>query len=129
MKPVFPKAIVVVIWLSFLPFIATATEFSQGRDIFQQNCTPCHSVDRDAVPDMYGFNLTLYGIMGRKSADVDGFQYSEAMIKSGITWTPSLVELFIKDPFVVLPETRMIFFGLADSDERKILVEFLSSLK
>ena len=105
-----------------------AADASRGPDLFANNCRPCHSPDAGTKPDMYGMNLTLYGIIGRKSASVEGFFYSEALQESGITWTTELVKLFITDPFVVIPETRMIFFGLPSEKDREDLVEYLSTL-
>lgn len=108
---------------------AFAADASRGPALFAQNCRPCHSPDAGTKPDMYGMNLTLYGIIGRKAASIEGFFYSEAMQESGITWTPELVKLFITDPFVVIPETRMTFFGLPSEKDRDDLVEYLTTLQ
>lgn len=111
-----------------LPGHLQAADPSRGPEIFQNNCRPCHSYDKGAKPDMYGFNLTLYGIIGRKAAAIDGFFYSDAMRESGIVWNAELIKLFITDPFIVVPETRMTFFGLPNEQDREDLVEFFKTL-
>ena len=122
------KVISLLLCLGMMISVSHAADPSRGPDLFASNCRPCHSPDQGTKPDMYGMNLTLYGIIGRKAASVEGFFYSDAMKESGITWTPELVKLFITDPFVVLPETRMMFFGLPSETDREDLVEFLTTL-
>lgn len=108
--------------------VSYAADASRGPDLFQNNCRPCHSVDKGAKPDMYGFNLTLYGINGRPAAEIDGFFYSEAMQNSGIVWDEENLRAFLTDPQAVVPDTRMTFFGLATEKDRDDLIEFLVNL-
>lgn len=114
--------------LLVFPVLTMGADASRGPALFAQNCRPCHSPDRGTKPDMYGMNLTLYGIIGRKSASVEGFFYSEAMKASGITWSADLIKIFITDPTIVVPETRMMFFGIPNEKDREDLVEFLKTL-
>ena len=102
---------------------------SRGPDLFQNNCKPCHSTDKGAKPDMYGFNLTLYGIMGRPAAGIDGFVYSDAMANSNIVWDAENMDEWLIDPWAVMPDTRMVFFGLATEQDRIDLISYFETLK
>ena len=49
-------------------------------------CKACHSVE----PGKNGIGPTLAGIWGDKAATVPGFEFSEAMENSGLTWNQAL---------------------------------------
>ncbi len=77
---------------------------------------------------MYGFNLTLYGINGRPAAAIDGFFYSEAMRESGIVWNEEKLRVFLTDPELLVPDNRMVFFGLNNEQDLEDLIAFLIGL-
>jgi cytochrome c len=41
-------------------------------------------------------------------------------------WTRETLEAFIADPQAAVPDNEMGFFGIADTDERRALIEFLA---
>jgi len=122
------STVVLLVFLLFGTARSFAADPSRGPELFQNNCRPCHSVDQGAKPDMYGFNLTLYGINGRPAAAIDGFFYSEAMRNSGIVWNREILRAFLTNPQAVVPDTRMVFFGLENEKDRDDLVEYLIGL-
>lgn len=117
-----------VCYVTLMSQLLYAADASRGPDLFQNNCRPCHSVDKDAKLDMYGFNLTLYGIIGRASAQVEGFFYSEAMRAKSIVWDAEMIKTFITDPQAFVPETRMMFPGLPSKTDRDDLIAFFKTL-
>jgi len=67
----------------------------------------------------------LNGLFGRKAGTIEGFQYSDANKKSGITWDePTFVE-YIKNPKAKIPGTKMIYPGLRDEQKIKDLVAYI----
>ncbi len=59
---------------------AVGLDLARGAQLFQ-TCSACHNVLGSGIgPD-------LAGIYGRKAAMTAGFDYSEALRSSGITWT------------------------------------------
>jgi cytochrome c2 len=40
-------------------------------------------------------------------------------------WTPDALDAFIADPQAVVPNNEMGFFGIADAEERRALMELL----
>lgn len=98
-----------------------------GRRAFEATCTPCHTFDKEAVPDIYGQTLNLYGIIGRKAASVPDFEYSEAMKATGRVWDVQAIDTFITAPKKFVPGTRMELPGVSDANLRKAIVEFLGT--
>jgi cytochrome c len=77
---------------------------------------------------MYGQTLNLYGVVGRKAASVEGFQYSEDLRMSGIVWDEAKIDRFITAPKNMIPGTRMELPGVDDEKVRHDIVRFLGSL-
>ncbi len=90
---------------------------------FNGHCRECHEFDK-------GDNRlgpTLYGVVGRKAGTVPGFDYSDSLKNSGITWSEKLLDQFITNPNALIPGNNMgvIFSGLADASERTKIIAFL----
>ena len=94
-----------------------------GRAVFDANCGACHAFDGDektaAAP-------ILAGLLGR-AAGSTGFKYSNAMKKSGITWTDKHLFMFLKAPAKYVSGTKMAFAGLESESDRANLIAYLSS--
>jgi cytochrome c len=95
-----------------------------GKKVFEE-CSACHSPD----PGVNGVGPTLFGIVGTRAGEVEGFRFSGPMKRSGVVWTPDMLDKYIADPQAVVPGTRMPYSGLADAALRSELVKYLASLK
>lgn len=107
---------------------ATLAQFSgdpaAGQAVFS-TCQACHSI----APGVNGIGPSLHGIVGRQAAMVPSFPYSEAMRRSGFTWTPEKIFQFVENPRRVLPRSRMTFQGLRDPQRRADLIAYLATLR
>jgi cytochrome c len=85
-----------------------------GEKVFAK-CKACHQVGEGAknavAPE-------LNGIDGRKAGSVEGYNYSEPMKSSGITWNEASFKEFIKNPKAKVAGTKMIFPGLASDKDQ-----------
>ena len=72
---------------------------------------------------------SLFGIVGRKSASVENFSYSEAMKKFDHTWDEGTLDAYLADPRGTVPGTKMIFPGIKDKTERDDVIGYLETLK
>ena len=91
-----------------------------------QKCYACHSLEG---PDPTTQGPSLKGIIGRPVAGEDGFAYSPAMRAYRTVrprWTREALDAFIADPQGVVPDNEMGFFGIANDQERRALVEYLA---
>jgi cytochrome c len=100
---------------------ASAQDAAAGEKAFAV-CKACHQVG-DTAKNMVG--PVLNGLIGRKSGSVDGYNYSEANKKSGITWDEATFTEYIKDPKAKIPGTKMIFAGIKDDQKIKDLIAYL----
>jgi cytochrome c len=103
---------------------ACAQDASVGRDVFQSQCSICHS----PRPGRNIVGPSLFGIVGRHSGRIPGFPYSAANLRSGITWDPPTLDRYLASPQQVVPGTAMTYPGLPDPQKRANLLAFLETL-
>jgi cytochrome c len=97
----------------------------QGKAVFAR-CAICHNVEKDGGN---GVGPNLFGIAGRKSATVDGFNYSGPMKAAGITWTDDNLEKWVAGPAKMLPGTKMAFAGITSKGQIADVIAYLHTLK
>jgi cytochrome c len=98
-------------------------ELARGRKLFNQ-CKACHTLEPNGPSDA---GPHLYGVVGRKSATVENYTYSDAMKAANLTWTPENLDAFLKSPADLVPGTDMAYPGMKDPAGRKALIEFLKT--
>lgn len=99
---------------------------ANGEKIFRK-CKACHTTER-------GKNRvgpSLFGIVDRPVASVDGYNYSAAMTAfgAGKTWTPELLDIYLTKPKDLVPGTKMSFPGLKQDTDRADLITYLATVK
>jgi len=83
-----------------------------------RKCKACHQVGETAKN---AIAPELNGIDGRAAGASAGYNYSDAMKGSGITWDAASFKEFIKNPKAKIPGTKMVFQGLpSDTDEDNV---------
>ena len=100
--------------------VAAANE-TRGQLLFLQ-CKACHDVT-PALPHKVGPNLN--GVIGRKAGTVSGFQFSESMRNSGLTWDLATLDAFLRQPGALVPGSGMAFAGVASDADRASLLRYL----
>ena len=105
-----------------LAALLAQADVQKGKIVFLQ-CRACHSLVAENEPGKIG--PSLYGIIGRSAGASPGFAYSEALAKSGISWTPENLGRWLERPSAFLPDNRMIFIGLADPRDRANVIAYV----
>lgn len=98
---------------------------TKGKAAFA-TCAACHAAEPDAAS---GVGPNLHGVVGRKAGSLAGFAYSDAMAKSGITWTEGELEAFLANPSGKVPGTSMAAGQVGDASRRAAIIAYLVSLK
>ena len=93
-----------------------------GAEIFRA-CVACHTLSPD---EGNRAGPTLAGIFGRRIATLPGYNFSEALRKLDIVWTPETVsKLFELGPMSYTPGTKMPEQTIGSSADRAALMRFL----
>jgi cytochrome c len=116
---------VIVSLLAVAAMPAQAADPSAGRQVFTSTCSICHSNQ----PNRNGVGPSLFGVVGRKSADVPGYGFSPAMQGAKLTWDEATLEKYLESPRTVVPGTKMTYAGLQDPTKRADLIAYLATLK
>ena len=95
-----------------------------GKAVFGK-CALCHSID----PAKKNVGPTLFGVVGRRSASLEGYTYSPAMKSLDKTWDEATLDVYLTKPQDFVPGTKMTFAGLPNPTDRANLIAYLSTLK
>lgn len=106
---------------------AQAADAAAGKDVFKQ-CMACHTAEQGKNK----VGPSLFGVVGRSAAAIDGFKYSKPMQEKaagGLTWTPDNLKAYITAPKEVVPGGTMAFAGIKDAGKVDDLIAFLAEQK
>jgi cytochrome c len=109
--------------LLLLPVVAARADGDAARGEARfQDCAACHRLEAGAN----NVGPSLHGIFARKAGEIADFRYSPAIKRSGIAWTPEMLDKFITDPQALVPGNRMPYAGMANANDRADLIAYLS---
>lgn len=99
-----------------------AADIERGRALYL-TCLGCHTENPEAI------GPSLRGIVGRKSASLEDFRYSNPMKRANLTWDEANLKDYIANPQAKVKGNRMPFDGLGNTTDVEDLVEYLKTLK
>ena len=107
-----------------LATLLAGADVARGTEVFKK-CAICHTFDKGGA-NLIGPNL--YGMLGRKVASHEGYEYSEALKSKGGDWDYAMLDHMIENPNAFAPGTKMALFpGLPDAKQRADVILFLRS--
>jgi len=92
-----------------------------GKELYQV-CQGCHKLTENSVGPMHCY------LFGRAAGTVAGFDYSEAMKASGITWSSKKLDEFLTSPIAYVSGTKMGFAGFDNPSDRADVITYLYKL-
>lgn len=96
-----------------------------GKSVFIK-CQACH----EAEQGVNRIGPTLKGVVGRKTASIADYKYSEAMAAKGAAgqvWDEATLAAYLPDPKAYVPGTKMAFAGLKNPQEVADLIAYLKT--
>jgi cytochrome c len=111
--------------LAFAPLARAEGDPQAGEAVFKKNCSVCHTTDEGKNK----IGPSLHGIVGRHSATLPNFQYSEAMKSANKDWDAQNLDQYLSNPRGLVPGTKMIFAGLKNEQDRQNIVAYLATQK
>jgi cytochrome c len=112
------SALALALSLAAAPAASAGGDPARGEQLYAR-CLACHALEYDRVGPRH------CGLLGRRAGSVPGFDYSAAMKKSGIVWTPKALDRFLAAPLELVPGTTMTYAGVVDPKERADLIAYL----
>ncbi|ODV90098.1 hypothetical protein CANCADRAFT_31157 [Tortispora caseinolytica NRRL Y-17796] len=100
----------------------SAGDAKKGANLFKTRCAQCHTTEAGG-PNKVGPNL--HGVMGRQSGQAEGFSYTDANKRKGVTWTEETLFEYLLNPKKYIPGTKMAFGGLKKEKDRNDLITYL----
>ncbi|WP_108258214.1 c-type cytochrome [Mangrovicoccus ximenensis] len=111
-----------------LPAAAQDGDAAKGEKVFRK-CMACHAVGEGAKNKV---GPELNGIVGRTTAAVADFNYSDAMAAKGAeghVWTVEELDAYLADPKGFIPGNKMAFAGLRKDEERADVIAYLATFQ
>jgi len=106
------------------PVVASAQDAEAGAGVFKK-CGACHQIGPEAKNAL---GPTLTCVVGRAAGTVEGYTYSDAVKKSGVTWDDAALDKWVQGPAKMIPGTKMIFpAGVKDEADRANLIAYLKA--
>jgi cytochrome c len=105
-----------------------SSEAQDGRTVFVQVCSACHASE----PNRDKTGPSLFGVIGRQAGSVPGFDYSDAMRRTDVTWNDETLDRYFADPKSYVRGNRMpysLLMGAESSERRKHVIAYLHTLQ
>jgi cytochrome c len=101
---------------------AAAADSDHGKVLYQ-TCAACHTERPDAL------GPSLKGVVGRKSAALEDFRYSNPMKRANLVWDENNLREYIQDPQAKVKGNRMPYGGLAEGRDVDDVIAYLKTLQ
>ncbi len=95
-------------------------DVGRGRALYDGRCGGCHSLDVNRTGPRHR------GVIGRRVASTDGFDYSPALRRVGGVWTPDRLDAWLQGPQRMAPGSRM-YLTVPDANQRRDIIAYLAT--
>jgi cytochrome c len=96
-----------------------------GEAYFSRKCGQCHDHEKTGA---HSKGPLLWNVLGRKSASMPGFEYSEGMKNAGHTWSYATLNYYLTRTDRAVPGRSMNFRGIKKDPRRANLLLFIRTI-
>jgi cytochrome c len=121
-KPISAAGLIPAVMIALSTSSAPAADVERGRELYQ-TCAACHTERPDAL------GPSLKGVVGRKSAALEDFRYSNPMKRANLVWDDDNLRDYIKDPQAKVKGNRMPYAGLTEGRDVDDVIAYLKTMK
>src|SRR5690606_558967 len=94
---------------------------ARGETLYEQ-CAGCHLLQENMAGPKH------CNLLGRAAGSVPDFEYSDAMLSSGLTWDAKTLDEFLTSPISYVNGTKMGFAGFDDPTDRADLIAYIQQV-
>jgi cytochrome c len=95
-----------------------------GEALFNNACRTCHTLE--AGDNRLG--PTLHGVVGRQAGSLPGYNFSQALKRSGVVWDEANLDSFIEKPDALIPGNNMKpYTGMTSTEDRAAIIGYLAA--
>ncbi|CAK0762084.1 cytochrome c [Gammaproteobacteria bacterium] len=123
-SPIYRPILPLATFLLAIGFHSPVFAGDHGASVFEEECSDCHSVTQGKNKK----GPSLFGVVGRNPATIEGYNYSDAMRANHTTWTADRLDAYITAPKKIVPGGKMKYDGLSNAADRTDLIAYLSGL-
>lgn len=117
------KIVLAGLMSALMPLAAFAEgDVEAGEKVFKK-CKACHMVGTKAKNRA---GPTLNGVVGRASAQAEGYKYSKAMKAAELTWDEETLTTYLANPRKTVKGTKMVFPGLKKDADLENIIAYLA---
>jgi cytochrome c len=102
---------------------AQAADVAAGKTIFDSTCHNCHSL----TVGVNKVGPSLWHVVGRPSATVEGYVYSDALKGLHIEWSVAALDHYLANPRADVHGAQMYFRGLPEPKDRANVIAYVQS--
>lgn len=118
------KLVLAVAMIAAVPVAAHAAgDAEAGKTVFNK-CKACHQIGPGAKNAV---GPEMNGVIGRVAGSIEGYNYSDALKNSGITWDEANLKEWLTNPKAKVAGTKMVFMGLKDATDIDNIIAYLAS--
>ncbi len=105
---------------------ALAQNAERGDRLFKRICASCHVLE----PGIHRVGPSLHGVWGREAGSADGYEYTEALVNSGVVWSAETIDQQLAAPKDFIPGNRMgVVFprGVRKPEDRADIIAYMET--
>lgn len=105
---------------------SSAGNVADGKIVAAKHCIVCHTFEKGGK---MVFGPNLFDMYGKPAGVIKGYDYSDALARSGLTWNDKNLIGFLANPEQFLKGTKARFPGLKTAKQKADILAYMKTLK